>query len=71
MSWEPNARDKIMVKTVIGYARVSTKGQGTSGLGLEAQQAAIETYATQNDAKVVRLYVEIESGRKSPSYWNA
>ncbi len=54
-----------MAKTVIGYVRVSTKGQGASGLGLEAQQAAIETYVTQNDAKVLRLFVEIESGRKS------
>ena len=60
-----DSKGKIMGKTVIGYVRVSTKGQGASGLGLEAQQAAIETYVTQNDAKVLRLFVEIESGRKS------
>lgn len=53
-----------MQKTVIGYARVSTKGQGESGLGLEGQQAAIEAYAKQNGSTVVRLYVEVESGKK-------
>ena len=54
-----------MAKTVIGYVRVSTKGQGASGLGLEAQESAINAYAAQSDAKALRLYVEIESGRKS------
>lgn len=52
-----------MPKTIVGYVRVSTKGQGESGLGLEGQQAAIAAYASQNDAVVARLYVEVESGR--------
>lgn len=54
-----------MAKTVVGYVRVSTKGQGASGLGLEAQRTAIDAYAAQNGATVCRVYVEIESGRKS------
>ena len=54
-----------MAKLVIGYVRVSTKGQGASGLGMEAQQAAIDAYAAQHSATVCRLYVEVESGRKS------
>ena len=54
-----------MAKTVIGYVRVSTKGQGESGLGLEAQQAAIDGYAAQNHTVVAQLYTEVESGRKS------
>lgn len=54
-----------MAKAIIGYVRVSTKGQGASGLGLEAQQAAIDSYASQNGAIVARAYVEVESGRKS------
>lgn len=54
-----------MAKPIIGYARVSTVEQGVSGLGLEAQQAAIDAYAGQNSSVVVRLYVEVESGRKS------
>ncbi|HUY36722.1 MAG TPA: recombinase family protein [Pirellulales bacterium] len=52
-------------KQIIGYARVSTKVQGESGLGMEAQQAAIDTYAGQQGAGVLRVYIEIESGRKS------
>lgn len=54
-----------MPKSFIGYVRVSTKGQGESGLGLEAQQAAIDNHATQSGALVTRLYTEVESGRKS------
>ncbi len=54
-----------MVRQIVGYVRVSTKGQGASGLGLEAQQAAIDAYAAQCGAVVGRLYTEVESGRKS------
>jgi DNA invertase Pin-like site-specific DNA recombinase len=48
---------------IIGYLRVSTKGQGESGLGLEAQQAAIEAHARQHGGKIAALYVEVESGK--------
>ena len=30
---------------IIAYYRVSTKQQGDSGLGMEAQKAAVEAYA--------------------------
>jgi DNA invertase Pin-like site-specific DNA recombinase len=52
-----------MAANVVGYLRVSTKKQGDSGLGLEAQQAAIEAYARQNGARIVRCYVEVETGK--------
>jgi DNA invertase Pin-like site-specific DNA recombinase len=54
-----------MAMVIIGYLRVSTKGQGESGLGLEAQQAAIEAYARQHSAKIAFLYVEVESGKRA------
>src|SRR5262249_22246459 len=51
------------MKTAIVYRRVSTKRQGESGLGLEAQQQAVETYATANQIKLLATYTEVESGR--------
>jgi DNA invertase Pin-like site-specific DNA recombinase len=54
-----------MTKSLVGYARVSTRGQGESGLGLEAQQAAIQGYAVQTGAVLAKLYIEVESGTKS------
>jgi DNA invertase Pin-like site-specific DNA recombinase len=53
------------LKELIAYCRVSTKQQGQSGLGLEAQRSAVEGYAKQIGARVAGLYVEVESGRKS------
>lgn len=49
----------------ISYIRVSTKKQGISGLGLEAQQAAIAQYLNGGNWQLVDQYVEIESGRKN------
>lgn len=51
------------MKEIIAYCRVSTKQQGTSGLGLEAQRAAVEAHAKQTGARIAALYVEVESGR--------
>ena len=52
-----------LVTMIVAYLRVSTKGQGESGLGIEAQRAAVETYARQNGAVVVGWYTEFESGK--------
>jgi DNA invertase Pin-like site-specific DNA recombinase len=50
---------------LLGYLRVSTKGQGESGLGIEAQKAAIEAYARQAGATILAYYTEVESGKLS------
>jgi DNA invertase Pin-like site-specific DNA recombinase len=50
------------MKTYVAYYRVSTQKQGISGLGLEAQRAAVATFA--KDASISTEYVEIESGKK-------
>jgi DNA invertase Pin-like site-specific DNA recombinase len=50
---------------LIAYYRVSTKRQGDSGLGLEGQRAAVETYARQQGASIVASYTEVESGKRS------
>jgi DNA invertase Pin-like site-specific DNA recombinase len=50
---------------IVGYVRVSTKMQGLSGLGLEAQRAAIEAYARQVGVPVAAWFEEVESGTRS------
>jgi DNA invertase Pin-like site-specific DNA recombinase len=47
-----------------GYIRVSTQQQGRSGLGLDAQQTAIERYLRPGD-RLEATHVEVESGRKA------
>jgi DNA invertase Pin-like site-specific DNA recombinase len=48
---------------IVSYLRVSTRQQGVSGLGLEAQRAAIEAYAAQRNGKVIETFTEVESGK--------
>jgi DNA invertase Pin-like site-specific DNA recombinase len=47
----------------VAYYRVSTSKQGASGLGLEAQQAAVARFLTPTDTLLAE-YTEIESGKK-------
>lgn len=49
----------------VAYYRVSTARQGTSGLGLEAQQEAVRTYLNGGDWRLVGEFTEVESGKKS------
>lgn len=48
----------------IKYLRVSTKTQGQSGLGLEAQEAAITQYLNGGDWEVIDEFREVESGKR-------
>ncbi|MBX3527382.1 MAG: recombinase family protein [Rhodoblastus sp.] len=49
----------------ISYLRVSTDRQGKSGLGLEAQRAAVAAYLNGGDWRIIKEFVEVESGRQS------
>ncbi|MEJ2376502.1 MAG: recombinase family protein, partial [Pseudolabrys sp.] len=49
----------------ISYLRVSTDRQGRSGLGLEAQRAAVETYLNGGRWTLAAEYIETESGKRS------
>jgi DNA invertase Pin-like site-specific DNA recombinase len=51
------------MKTAIAYIRVSTARQGRSGLGLEAQTAAIKAFAISEGFEIIDTYVEIETGK--------
>lgn len=53
-----------MAGRYISYLRVSTDRQGKSGLGLEAQRQAIENFMATDHGKLLREYLEVESGRK-------
>lgn len=47
----------------VSYCRVSTAQQGRSGLGLEAQQAAVQHYLNGGDWSLLGEFVEIETGK--------
>lgn len=49
----------------ICYYRVSTKRQGRSGLGLDAQRAAVAQYLNGGDWRIIGEFIEVESGKKS------
>ena len=51
------------MKTYVTYLRVSTDKQGASGLGLEAQRAAVASFA--GAASIAAEYVEVESGKRN------
>jgi DNA invertase Pin-like site-specific DNA recombinase len=49
----------------IAYYRVSTARQGRSGLGLEAQRAAVTNYLNGGSWKIVGEFTEVESGKRA------
>lgn len=49
----------------VAYLRVSTDKQGRSGLGLEAQQAAIDAFLKPGDTLLQPPFVEVESGKRT------
>lgn len=48
----------------VSYVRVSTEGQGRSGLGLDAQRAAIGRHVESTGGVLVAEYREVESGKR-------
>jgi DNA invertase Pin-like site-specific DNA recombinase len=49
---------------LVGYLRVSTAKQGDSGLGLEAQDAAIRAHRDATGSDLVASYTEVETGKE-------
>jgi DNA invertase Pin-like site-specific DNA recombinase len=48
----------------IAYRRVSTTKQGVSGLGLEAQEAAVLAFVASRGLQLIERYTEIETGTR-------
>jgi DNA invertase Pin-like site-specific DNA recombinase len=53
------------MQKAIAYYRVSTKRQGKSGLGLEAQKMLVEEFVEIGNYELIREFIDIESGRKN------
>ena len=49
----------------VAYYRVSTRKQGKSGLGLEAQQEAVRSHLNGGRWKLIAEVTEVESGKKN------
>lgn len=52
------------MKTAVAYTRVSTQEQKRSGLGLEAQEAAIKAFAEREGIAITAWFSEAESGKR-------
>ena len=50
---------------VVTYSRVSTKKQGKSGLGLDAQKSTMQRFVDHENIQVLEEYCEVESGKGS------
>jgi DNA invertase Pin-like site-specific DNA recombinase len=56
-------KDTREPKPCVEYLRVSTKTQGRSGLGLEAQRQRIGEFCQRERFNVVASFVEVESAK--------
>ena len=52
-----------MSKPLVAYFRVSTREQGRSGLGIDAQRAAVARFAEAEGFDVVSEFTEVETGK--------
>src|SRR6516164_5198218 len=55
----------MTVRSIVTYIRVSTSQQGRSGLGIEAQRAALVQFAKSDGFEIAREFVEVETGKGS------
>src|SRR3954469_13282514 len=53
----------VCMGRAVAYLRVSTQQQQRSGLGIEAQRAAIERFASSESLNISAEFVEFESGK--------
>jgi DNA invertase Pin-like site-specific DNA recombinase len=51
------------MRQIVSYIRVSTDKQGKSGLGIEAQRAAIARFAEAEGLELLGEHIEVETGK--------
>ena len=51
------------MSSAIAYYRVSTQHQGRSGLGVEAQRAAVTRFAETEGIEIAAEHIEVETGK--------
>ncbi len=54
---------KMSDKEYVAYYRVSTKKQGKSGLGLDAQRDTVQKFIKHNGNQIIAEFTEVESGK--------
>lgn len=58
------------MKQAVAYIRVSTAKQGKSGLGMDAQSAAIQSFAQSEGFDLIDVFTEVETGKGSDALSN-
>ena len=58
------SNDGVYQMKYVAYYRVSTNKQGVSGLGLEAQQQAVESFLNGKNATLTKSFTEVKSGKR-------
>src|SRR5882762_4111812 len=53
----------VCMERAVAYLRVSTQQQQRSGLGIEAQRAAIERFVAAESLTIIEEYAEFETGK--------
>jgi len=69
----PEVTTEMSDKRYVAYYRVSTKKQGLSGLGLEAQRNTVLKFIKHNGNQIIAEFTEVESGKNDtrPELLNA
>ena len=57
--------EPVLGKPIVTYYRVSTRKQGRSGLGLDAQREAVARFAETEGLEIVAEFTEVETGKGS------
>jgi DNA invertase Pin-like site-specific DNA recombinase len=63
-----SVRRKPLPKLAVGYARVSTSGQGDNGISLDAQKVAIKDFAEHAGYTLVEVFEDVASGMGARSF---